>query len=94
MSDPSIEDSDAFTTSLLLTKAIKKIKSFDLIICGEAAIDGFAGQVPAALAERLSIPQLTYVRKISLAEGKEDKFENKLIVNQLKKKRASSSNQS
>jgi len=70
VNDPSLEDSDAFTTSLVLAEAIKKIGSFDLILCGEAAIDGFAGQVPAALAERLGIPQLTYVRKISLAEGK------------------------
>ncbi|MFX0196773.1 MAG: electron transfer flavoprotein subunit beta/FixA family protein [Candidatus Hodarchaeota archaeon] len=70
VSDPSIENSDAFTTSLLLAKAIKKIGSFDLILCGEAAIDGFSGQVPVALAERLNIPQLTYVRKISLIERK------------------------
>ncbi|MFQ6124695.1 MAG: electron transfer flavoprotein subunit beta/FixA family protein [Candidatus Heimdallarchaeota archaeon] len=70
VSDPSIEDSDAFITSLLLAKAIKKIGTFDLIFCGEAAIDGFAGQVSAGLAEWLGIPQLSYVRKISLANGK------------------------
>lgn len=44
VSDPSFEDSDPFTTSLVLAEAIKKIGSFDLILCGEAAIDGFAGQ--------------------------------------------------
>ena len=70
VSDPAFTDSDASATSLVLAEAIKKIGSFDLILCGEASIDGFTGQVPAALAERLGIPQLTYVRKISLGEGK------------------------
>ncbi|MFX1514462.1 MAG: electron transfer flavoprotein subunit beta/FixA family protein [Promethearchaeota archaeon] len=70
VNDPSVQDSDASAISLILAKAIKKIGSFDLILCGEASIDGFAGQVPAALAERLAIPQLTYARKISIEDKK------------------------
>jgi len=68
VSHPSLKDADAFTISLVLAEAIKKIGAFDLILCGEASIDGFAGQVPAALAARLNIPQLTYVQKITRLE--------------------------
>ncbi|MCX8191388.1 MAG: electron transfer flavoprotein subunit beta/FixA family protein, partial [Nitrososphaerales archaeon] len=40
-----------------------------MILCGEATIDGYTGQVGHRLAERLQMPQLTYVRNIVRIEG-------------------------
>ena len=70
VSHPVLNEADAYSTSLILAKIISKMNSYDLILCGEASIDGFSGQVPAALAEWLDVPQLTYARDISLDAGK------------------------
>lgn len=66
LSDPSFELSDTLAVSYILAEAIKKVGEFDLIICGEASIDSFTAQVGPRLAERLNIPQITYVRKVDL----------------------------
>ena len=66
MSDPSFEKSDTLVTSYILSKVIKKLGEFDLILCGEASVDSYSAQVGPRLAERLGIPQITYVRKLSL----------------------------
>jgi len=66
LSDPVFENSDTLATSYVLAEAVKKIGQFDLILCGEASIDSFSAQVGPRLAERLNIPQVTYVRKLSL----------------------------
>jgi electron transfer flavoprotein beta subunit len=52
--------------SQILAEAVKKLGSFDLIICGEASIDSYSGQVGPRLAEILGIPIITYAHKISL----------------------------
>ncbi|MCD6240328.1 electron transfer flavoprotein subunit beta/FixA family protein [Candidatus Bathyarchaeota archaeon] len=64
--DSSLQNSDSLITSHVLAKAIRKIGSFDLIICGEASIDSYSAQVGPRLAENLGIPVVTYVRKLSL----------------------------
>jgi len=64
--DSAFENSDTLATSHILAEAIKKIGQFDLILCGEASIDSFSAQVGPRLAERINIPQVTYVRKLSL----------------------------
>jgi len=64
--DSSLQNSDSLVTSHVLAKAIRKIGSFDLIICGEASIDSYSAQVGPRLAENLGIPVVTYVRKLSL----------------------------
>lgn len=66
ISDKIFENSDTLATSHILTEAIKKIGDFDLILCGEASIDSFSAQVGPRLAERLSLPLITYARKLSL----------------------------
>ena len=66
LSDPSFERSDTLAVSYILAEAIKKVGEFDLILCGEASIDSFTAQVGPRLAERLNIPQITYVRKLDL----------------------------
>jgi len=64
------EDADYHVTSLLLTEAIKKLDGYDLILCGEASIDLFSGQIGPRLAGLLDIPQITYAQKITADKDK------------------------
>jgi electron transfer flavoprotein beta subunit len=59
VSDDAIAGSDAIATSLVLAKAVEKIGSPELVICGMASTDGSMSVVPAMLAERLDLPQVT-----------------------------------
>jgi len=59
VSDDAIHGSDAIATSLVLAEAIKKIGDVDLVVTGMASTDGTMGVVPAMLAERLGLPQVT-----------------------------------
>jgi len=66
--DPAIHGSDAVATSLVLAEALKKL-DFDLVLCGMASTDGVMGNVPAMVAERLGLPQLTYAAKVEVEGG-------------------------
>jgi len=66
--DPALQTADTAAVSYVLAEAIRKLGSFDLIICGEASIDSYSGQVGPRLAEILGIPIITYAHKISLDE--------------------------
>jgi len=55
--------SDTLATSYALSCALKKI-SPDIIIAGRQAIDGDTAQVGPQVAEKLSLPQVTYVEQI------------------------------
>ena len=60
--DDAIAGSDAIATSLVLAKAVEKGSDgtpYDLVMCGMASTDGSMSVVPAMLAERLGLPQLT-----------------------------------
>jgi electron transfer flavoprotein beta subunit len=71
LSDMAFAGSDTLATAAALGKAIEKIKSYDLIICGRQTIDGDTGQVGPELAENLGIPFIAYVSKIEeVANGK------------------------
>ena len=56
--DDAIAGSDYIATSLVLAKAIEKIGA-DLVVCGMASTDASGSVVPAMLAERLGMPQVT-----------------------------------
>jgi len=64
------EKSDYHIVSNLLAGAIKKIGKFDIVICGEASIDLFSGQLGPRLAGLLNIPQITYAQKINAEKDK------------------------
>jgi electron transfer flavoprotein beta subunit len=70
--DDAIAGSDAVATSLVLAKAVEKIGSdnVDLVVCGMASTDGAMSVVPAMLAERLDLPQVTFGSVIEM-QGKE-----------------------
>ena len=65
VSDRAFAGADTWATTYTLSQAIKKIDDFDLILCGKQAIDGDTAQVGPGLAERLDIPFVAYVRKIT-----------------------------
>jgi electron transfer flavoprotein beta subunit len=62
--------SDTLATSYILSCAVKKLDA-DIVLCGRQAIDGDTAQVGPQLAEKLGIPQMTYVEKvIDIKDGK------------------------
>jgi electron transfer flavoprotein beta subunit len=72
VNDEAIHGSDAVATSLILAEAIKKIGSLhstDLILTGMASTDGTMGVVPAMLAERLGLPQVTLAAELTVEGG-------------------------
>ena len=65
--DDAIAGSDSIATSLVLAKAVEKGSDgtpYDVVMCGMASTDGSMSVVPAMLAERLSLPQLTLASKV------------------------------
>jgi len=70
LSDRAFAGADTFATAYTMSCAIKKIKDYDIIICGRQAIDGDTAQTGPQLSECLSIPQITYVRDIKIEGGK------------------------
>jgi electron transfer flavoprotein beta subunit len=56
--------SDTLATSYILSCAVKKL-AYDIVLCGRQAIDGDTAQVGPQLAEKLGIPQITYVEKLN-----------------------------
>lgn len=70
VSDGAFAHSDTLATSNILAEAIKKLGDFDLILCGKQAIDSETGAIGPGLAERLGLPQVTFVSKIDVIEDK------------------------
>jgi electron transfer flavoprotein beta subunit len=68
--DRAFAGSDTWATSYTLAGAIKKLGSFDLIICGKQASDGDTAQVGPGISTHLNIPQVTYVKKVEEATDK------------------------
>ena len=66
--DEAIHGSDAIATSLILAKGLERL-SFDLVLCGMSSTDGAMSVVPAMLAERLGLPQVTLVSELSVQDG-------------------------
>ncbi|GAA3595465.1 electron transfer flavoprotein subunit beta/FixA family protein [Kineosporia mesophila] len=67
--DDAIHGSDALATSKVLAAAIAKLE-YDLILTGMASTDGSMGVVPAMLAERLGLPQITLASELTIEGGK------------------------
>jgi len=63
--DDAIHGSDAVGTSLVLSKVIEQQQA-DLVLCGMASTDGSMSVVPAMLAERLGLPQVTFGSEVTV----------------------------
>jgi electron transfer flavoprotein beta subunit len=64
--DDGIAGSDALATSAVLALALKSV-GFDLVIAGAESTDARTGVIPAMLAERLGVPQLTLASKVEIS---------------------------
>ncbi len=75
ITDRKFAGADTLATSYTLMKAIQKVQpNFDLIVCGRQAIDGDTAQVGPQIAEKLNIPQVSYVEKIENIEERKLKI--------------------
>lgn len=66
LSDRALGGSDTWATSNAIAAGIKKIGDYDLIFAGRQAIDGDTAQVGPQIAEKLNLPQVTYVKNFQL----------------------------
>ncbi|HVO72827.1 MAG TPA: electron transfer flavoprotein subunit beta/FixA family protein, partial [Ignavibacteriaceae bacterium] len=64
ISDRKFAGADTLATSYVLAEAIKKIGDYHFIFAGRQAIDGDTAQVGPQTADKLNIPQVTYVEEI------------------------------
>ncbi|MCE5267792.1 MAG: electron transfer flavoprotein subunit beta/FixA family protein [Planctomycetaceae bacterium] len=64
LTDRRAAASDTLATSYILAQAIKTIGRYDLVFCGRQAIDGDTAQVGPQCAEKLGIPQITYLQEV------------------------------
>ena len=63
--------SDTFATSQIIAAGINKIgfDAEDVIFCGRQAIDGDTAQVGPQIAEKLGLPQISYVADLKVEDG-------------------------
>ncbi|HUN32795.1 MAG TPA: electron transfer flavoprotein subunit beta/FixA family protein [Trebonia sp.] len=64
--DDALAGSDAVESSLVLAEALK-VTGFDLVVFGCESTDARTGLVPAMVAERLGVPQLTLASKVDVS---------------------------
>lgn len=63
--------SDTFATSQILAASIKRIglEEGAVVFCGRQAIDGDTAQVGPQIAEKLNLPQVSYVQEVKREEN-------------------------
>jgi electron transfer flavoprotein beta subunit len=71
LTDSAFSGADVAATSRTLAEALRKYGVPDLIFCGQQSTDGDTAQLPFALAARLGIPAIGWVKKIEYF-GEED----------------------
>lgn len=71
LTDRKFGGADTWATANTIAAEIRKIKDYDLIICGEKSVDGDTAQVGAEVAEFLNIPHAYYVEKVNAVSRSE-----------------------
>lgn len=66
LNDPAFSGGGSLGTAAALAAAIRKIGSFDLVLMGEGSADNYSGQVIGRLGALLDLPQVTYVRELTI----------------------------
>ena len=69
LTDRKFAGSDTLATSYAISTAISKLK-YDIVVAGRQAIDGDTADVDPQGAEKLNIPQVTYVEEIEKIDAK------------------------
>lgn len=67
--DPALIGADLGLTSEALAAAVQRLGA-DLVVTGNQSTDGSGGVMPAMVAERLGLPQLTFLSAVEIAEDK------------------------
>ncbi|MDR1550954.1 MAG: hypothetical protein LBT06_20530 [Hungatella sp.] len=87
LSDSVFAGSDTVATSYILSSFIRECLNYDLILCGEMAVDGETGQVPAGLAARLNVRYVSGVKAVRefrkdsiVLEAGNSEFDTELLV--------------
>jgi electron transfer flavoprotein beta subunit len=70
LTDRRAAASDTLATSYILSCAIRKIGRYDFVFCGRQAIDGDTAQVGPQTAQKLGLPQVTYLEKVVEVRGR------------------------
>jgi len=78
LTDRAFAGADTLATSYAISMAIRKIKEYDLIICGRQAIDGDTAQVGPQVAEKLGLSQITYAEEILEVKAGQVKVKRRL----------------
>lgn len=65
--DDSFRNLESSQTASLLAEVICSRMPYDLIVCGEGSSDLYAHQVGSRLAERLGVPCISFVQKMTIA---------------------------
>jgi electron transfer flavoprotein beta subunit len=68
VTDDALAGADALVTARVLAAAMARTPH-DIVIAGVESTDGYTGTMPAALAEFLGIPQLTFAKSIDATGG-------------------------
>lgn len=69
ITDRGCAASDTLATSYILSCGVRKLNP-DIILCGRQAIDGDTAQVGPQTAEKLDLPQITYVEEVLKLDGR------------------------
>jgi len=70
LTDRRAAASDTLATSYILSQAVKAVGNYDIVLCGRQAIDGDTAQVGPQIAEKLDVPQITYLESVEALEDK------------------------
>ena len=69
VTDPAIAGSDAIGTARVLAAALRHLEPWDLVLFGNQSTDARTSIVPAAVAEFLGLPSITYARHLEIGDG-------------------------
>ncbi|HZS94415.1 MAG TPA: electron transfer flavoprotein subunit beta/FixA family protein [Chloroflexota bacterium] len=69
VTDPALEGTDAWGTAYVLGQALQRLR-YDIVMTGMESTEARTGLVPAALAQQVALPALTYAQAVSLQDGK------------------------
>jgi electron transfer flavoprotein beta subunit len=67
--DGFFDGSESFAVAEVLSRAVQKIRDYDLVLCGRQAADWDEGLVGAILAEKLKLPLVTLARSLAVEKG-------------------------
>ena len=66
INDKALLALDTLATSVILASALKGLKPYDMILCGEMTLDTLSSQIGPRLAELLDLPQITYAKHLEV----------------------------